>query len=153
MVWLQGYLTLTLAHDVMLLSPSVQGLQDLVTVCENHAKDTDLLLSTDNKIPTNLKLCAKLLCKRQGDACQHQFQWGPPALERKGEQSKVYIYIIFTIGTKNFLLSWSQSCSWIYFRVVGEFRSKNKHKFVQKVAKRNILRISFEFSINISSVH
>ena len=29
---------------------------------------------------------------------------------------------------------------------------KNKHKFVQKVAKKNILLVSFEFSINISSV-
>ena len=29
----------------------------------------------------------------------------------------------------------------------------NKHKFVQKVAKRNILLISFSFSASISSVH
>ena len=29
----------------------------------------------------------------------------------------------------------------------------NKHKFVRKVAKKNILLISFEFSINISSGH
>ena len=29
----------------------------------------------------------------------------------------------------------------------------NKHKFVRKVAKKNILHISFEFSINISSGH
>ena len=29
----------------------------------------------------------------------------------------------------------------------------NKHKFVRKVAKKNILLISFKFNINISSVH
>ena len=31
--------------------------------------------------------------------------------------------------------------------------SNNKHKFVQKVARKNVLLISFKFSINISSVH
>ena len=32
-------------------------------------------------------------------------------------------------------------------------REENKHKFVQKVAKKNILLIYFEFSASISSVH
>ena len=37
--------------------------------------------------------------------------------------------------------------------VITNLKEQNKNKFVQKVAKKNILLISFKFSINISSVH
>jgi hypothetical protein len=32
----------------MLLSPSVQGLEMLVSICEKHAQETDLVFSTDS---------------------------------------------------------------------------------------------------------
>ena len=50
--WLGG---LALADDVILLSPSVQGLQDLVSICEQHALETDLVFSTDKKNPEKSK--------------------------------------------------------------------------------------------------
>ena len=40
-----------------------------------------------------------------------------------------------------------------HLQEAGNRTQPNKHKFVQKVAKKNILLIYFEFSINISSVH
>ena len=39
------------------------------------------------------------------------------------------------------------------FSVKGETFKKNKHKFVQKVAKKNILLISFKFNTSISSLY
>lgn len=33
----------------MLLSPSVKGLQELLSICEQHAQDTDLVFSTDRE--------------------------------------------------------------------------------------------------------
>ena len=48
--WLGG---LALADDVILLSPSVQGLQELVSICEKHAKATDQI----RRILRSLKLC------------------------------------------------------------------------------------------------
>ena len=59
--WLGG---LALADDVMLLSPSVQGLQELVSICEQHAKDTDLVFSTDKENPEKSKtMCIAFMCK------------------------------------------------------------------------------------------
>ena len=59
--WLGG---LALADDVMLLSPSVQGLQELVSVCEKHVQDTDLVFSTDKKNPEKSKtMCIAFKCK------------------------------------------------------------------------------------------
>ena len=59
--WLGG---VALADDVMLLSPSVQGLQELVTICEQHAKDTDLVFSTDKVNPEKSKtMCIAFQCK------------------------------------------------------------------------------------------
>ena len=46
---------LALADDLILLSPSVQGLQELVTICEEHARETDLVFSTDNQNPEKSK--------------------------------------------------------------------------------------------------
>ena len=55
---------LALADDVILLSPSVQGLQELVTICEDHAKATDLVFSTDKKNPEKSKtMCIAFKCK------------------------------------------------------------------------------------------
>ena len=42
--WLGG---LALADDIILLSLSVQGLQGLVNICEDHARRKDLVFSTD----------------------------------------------------------------------------------------------------------
>ena len=59
--WLGG---LALADDVMLLSPSVQGLQELVTICEKHVKETDLVFSTDKETPEKSKtMCIAFMCK------------------------------------------------------------------------------------------
>ena len=55
------YGALALADDVMLLSLSVQGLQRMVNICEEHAKETDLLFSTNQK---SLRPCALLLARR-----------------------------------------------------------------------------------------
>ena len=46
---------LALADDLILLSPSVQGLQELVSICEKHAKETDLVFSTDKQNPEKSK--------------------------------------------------------------------------------------------------
>jgi hypothetical protein len=57
---------LALADDVILLSPSVQGLQELVTVCEEHARATDLVFSTDKKNPEKSKtMCIAFHCKNK----------------------------------------------------------------------------------------
>ena len=59
--WLGG---LALADDVMLLSPSVQGLQELVSICEEHAKETDLVFSTDKVNPEKSKtMCIAFMHK------------------------------------------------------------------------------------------
>ena len=53
--WFGG---LTLADDAMLIGPLVQGLQKLVSICENHAWETDLIFSTDKRNPESPRLCA-----------------------------------------------------------------------------------------------
>ena len=53
-----------MADDVILLSPSVQGLQKLVLICESHAKDTDLVFSTDKVNPEKSKtMCIAFMLK------------------------------------------------------------------------------------------
>ena len=66
---------------------------------------------------------------------------------------------------QNHILSFSRHWFWcfgyllvllIYLKAKGAITDvveQNKHKFMQKVAKKNILLISFEFSASISSVH
>ena len=54
--WLGG---LALADDLILLSPSVQGLQNLVGICEEHARPTDLVFSTDRVNPEKSKTVKK----------------------------------------------------------------------------------------------
>ena len=44
---LHWYGALFWADDGILLSTSVQGLHDLVNICQEHAKENDLLFSTD----------------------------------------------------------------------------------------------------------
>ena len=59
--WLGG---LALADDVILLSPSVQGLQKLVSICEEHALATDLVFSTDKVNPAKSKtMCIAFKCR------------------------------------------------------------------------------------------
>ena len=61
--WFGG---LALADDVMLLSPSVQGLQKLVSICEKHAQETDLVFSTDKVNPEKSKtMCIAFQCKNK----------------------------------------------------------------------------------------
>ena len=52
--WLGG---LALADDVILLSPSVQGLQNMVNICADYAKRSDLLFSTDPNPEKSKTLC------------------------------------------------------------------------------------------------
>ena len=62
--WLGG---LALADDVILLSPSVQGLQNLVSICEDHASNTDLVFSTDKINPEKSKtMCIAFNVKNKG---------------------------------------------------------------------------------------
>ena len=61
--WLGG---LALADDVILLSLSVQGLQNLVNICSDHARATDLVFSTDTKNPEKSKtMCIAFNCKNK----------------------------------------------------------------------------------------
>ena len=61
--WLGG---LALADDIILLSPSVQGLQHLVKICEDHAAKTDLVFSTDRANPEKSKtMCIAFNVKKK----------------------------------------------------------------------------------------
>ena len=48
---------LALADDVILLSPSVQGLQSMVDICAQHAQSCDLLFSTDTDPKKSKTMC------------------------------------------------------------------------------------------------
>ena len=61
------YGALALADDLILLSPSVQGLQNLVKLCEHHATETDLVFSTDPDATKSKTMCIVFGCK---DMCQ-----------------------------------------------------------------------------------
>ena len=54
---------LALADDVILLSPSVQGLQSLVNLCAQHADETDLVFSTDPDPSKSKTMCIAFGCK------------------------------------------------------------------------------------------
>ena len=54
---------LALADDIILLSPSVQGLQGLVSICEDHARRTDLVFSTDPDPDKSKTMCIAFNCK------------------------------------------------------------------------------------------
>ena len=59
---------MALADDLILLSPSVQGLQHLVSICEEHASATDLVFSTDKKNPEKSKtMCIAFHCKTKSN--------------------------------------------------------------------------------------
>ena len=59
--------SLALADDVILLSPSVQGIQELVSICESHARDMDLVFSTDKLNPEKSKtMCIAFMHKDTG---------------------------------------------------------------------------------------
>ena len=58
--WFGG---LALADDVILLSLSVQGLQNMVNICAEHAKRTDLMFSTDPDPEKSKTLCIAFGCK------------------------------------------------------------------------------------------
>ena len=45
-IGIHWYGGLAYADDVILLSTSVQGLQELVNICQEHAKESDLQFST-----------------------------------------------------------------------------------------------------------
>ena len=61
--WLGG---LALADDIILLSLSVQGLQKMVQICEDHARATDLVFSTDTQNPEKSKtMCIAFTPKNQ----------------------------------------------------------------------------------------
>ena len=58
--WLGG---LALADDVILLSLSVQGLQNMVNICAEHARSSDLLFSTDPNPEKSKTMCIAFGCK------------------------------------------------------------------------------------------
>ena len=62
---LHWYGALAYADDLLLLSPSVQGLQKLVDICENHAKENDLLFSTDPDPEKSKTKCLAFNCKNR----------------------------------------------------------------------------------------
>ena len=60
---LHWYGALAYADDLLLLSPSVHGLQELVKLCENHAKQNDLLFSSDPDPDKSKTKCIAFNCK------------------------------------------------------------------------------------------
>ena len=57
MLGLVWYGALWWADDGILLSPSVQGLQAMVDVCQSHAAATDLIFSTDKNPDLSKTVC------------------------------------------------------------------------------------------------
>ena len=51
------------ADDGILLSTSVQGLQNLVDICQSHAAETDLIFSTDVDITKSKTFCIAFNCQ------------------------------------------------------------------------------------------
>ena len=62
--WLGG---LALADDIILLSLSVQGLQGLVNICEEHDRRTDLVFSTDPDPDKSKTMCIAFKCRDKSD--------------------------------------------------------------------------------------
>ena len=56
---------LALADDVILLSPTVQGLQSMVNICSEHAAQTDLVFSTDPDPEKSKTMCIAFSCKNK----------------------------------------------------------------------------------------
>ena len=52
------------ADDIILLSPSRTGLQEMVNICENFAIATKLKFSTNIRISKNVKLNALFFLKK-----------------------------------------------------------------------------------------
>ena len=57
------YGAMAYADDVILLSTSVNGLQEMVNICMKHAKDNDLLFSTDPDPTKSKTVCIAFNCK------------------------------------------------------------------------------------------
>ena len=53
------------ADDVILLSTSVNGLQEMVNICMNHAKENNLLFSTDPDPNKSKTICIAFNCKNK----------------------------------------------------------------------------------------
>ena len=66
------YGALAYADDLILLSPSISGLQNMVNICQNHAESNDLLFSTDPDPNKSKTICIAFNCKNKislGNIC------------------------------------------------------------------------------------
>ena len=68
---------LALADDVILLSPSIQGLQHLLNICEEHAKETELVFSTDPNPDKSKTMCIAFKCKTPGSLASIELNGDP----------------------------------------------------------------------------
>ena len=59
---LHWYGALAWADDLILLSPSVQGLQSMVDMCQAHAEEADLVFSTDTDPTKSKTVCIAFNC-------------------------------------------------------------------------------------------
>ena len=50
------------ADDVLIMSPSVQGLQEMVNICQQHAEDNSLVFSTDLDPRKSKTMCLAFNC-------------------------------------------------------------------------------------------
>ena len=66
---------LAYADDLLLLSTSVQGLQEMVTICQNHAEQNDLLFSTDPDPEKSKTKCIAFGCKEKDAFCNTHRQY------------------------------------------------------------------------------
>ena len=64
-IGLHWYGALAYADDVILLSTSVHGLQQLVNICMKHAQENNLLFSTDPNLDKSKTMCIAFNCKKK----------------------------------------------------------------------------------------
>ena len=55
------------ADDVLIMATSVQGLQEMVSICEKHAVDNNLMFSTDIDPKKSKTMCVAFNCSNRGD--------------------------------------------------------------------------------------
>ena len=72
--WLGAF---AFADDLILLSPSIQGLQSLVTICEEHAEETDLVFSTDSNPEKSKTMCIAFKSKSQDNLASVKLNGDP----------------------------------------------------------------------------
>ena len=60
------------ADDVLIMSPSVQGLQEMVSICQQHAEDNSLVFSTDPDPKKSKTMCIAFNCNTRDNLASIQ---------------------------------------------------------------------------------